>query len=120
MSESKKRSVNVKATYWIGGGEKPTFTIQFDDHSVEAARVGLPEGAKPVKPEPGDFSYSGMHDQGPLPELREGGDIAVLLGCAQHGKTFNDEFLTKAIQDEKKSREHQDDSHPTKRSKIES
>ena len=49
------------------------------------------------KPEPGDFSYRGLHDQGPLPALREGGNIAVLAGCVLEAKKFNDDFVTAEI-----------------------
>ena len=42
-----------------------------------------------------------MHDQGPLPALKEGGAMAVFMGCAQLAKDFNDDFLTKCIEEEK-------------------
>jgi hypothetical protein len=42
-----------------------------------------------------------MHDQGPLPELKEGGPIALLIGCVDAAKAFNNDFLTKAIETEK-------------------
>jgi hypothetical protein len=73
-----------------------------------------------TKPEAGDDSYSGMHDQGPLPALREGGDIALLVGCANKGKEFNDDFLTKAIQEERKAQGNNDNEerHPIKRAKT--
>ena len=61
-----------------------------------------------------------MHDQGPLPELHEGLQTAVLLGCVKQGKDFNDEFLSKAIQEEKTTKEKQEESHPIKRAKTES
>jgi hypothetical protein len=72
-----------------------------------------------TKPEAGDDRYSGMHDQGPLPDLREGGSIALLVGCVKKGKEFNDEYLTKVIQEESKVQENQEESHPTKRPKTE-
>lgn len=43
-----------------------------------------------------------MHDQGELPPLKEGGDMAVLIGCVEKAREFNDEFLTAAIQEEKR------------------
>jgi hypothetical protein len=48
-----------------------------------------------------------MHDQGELPPLREGGDIAVLIGCVEKAKEFNDEFRKEAIKKEKKKGRHQ-------------
>lgn len=53
------------------------------------------------QPQPGDDTYSGMHDQGPLPEMKEGGPMALLIGCVDAAKTFNNDFLTTAIQTEK-------------------
>jgi hypothetical protein len=50
-----------------------------------------------------------MHDQGPLPELKEGGPLALLIGCADAAKTFNNDFLTKAIQTEKKMQQSSSD-----------
>ena len=54
-----------------------------------------------LQPQAGSFAYSGMHDQGPLPPPREGGAMATLIACVQEAKNFNDEFLTKIIEEEK-------------------
>ncbi|KAG7354595.1 hypothetical protein IV203_003951 [Nitzschia inconspicua] len=56
---------------------------------------------KPVAPQPGDYSYSGMHDQGPLPDLKQGGPMALLLGCVEGAKEYNNSFLTTLIEEEK-------------------
>jgi hypothetical protein len=45
-----------------------------------------------------------MHDHGPLPVLREGGDIALLIGCVDLTKQCSDEFLTSVIKEEKTAR----------------
>ena len=50
---------------------------------------------------PGDDTYSGMHDQGPLPTLKEGGPLAILLGACYDAKSFNDEFMTQQINNSK-------------------
>jgi hypothetical protein len=42
-----------------------------------------------------------MHDQGPLPPLKEGGPIAFLMGCVGLAKEHSDDFLTKRIEEEK-------------------
>jgi hypothetical protein len=57
-----------------------------------------------------------MHDQGPLPEPKEGGYMAALLGCVRAGKEFNDAFLTEMIQEEKKHKQSEelDVVHPKK------
>ena len=56
-------------------------------------------------PEPGDVSYSGMHDQGPLPRLNEErGPMSLLLNATHAAKTFNDQFMTKMIQKEKEKK----------------
>ena len=55
-----------------------------------------------LQPKPGDVSYSGMHDQGPLPRLNEErGPMSALLNATHAAKTFNDQFMTKIIQKEK-------------------
>lgn len=46
-----------------------------------------------------------MHDQGPLPALKEGGPIAFLIGCTRLAKEHNDAFLTKCIEHEKEQKE---------------
>ena len=53
------------------------------------------------KPEPGDYSYSGMHDQGPLPELKEGGQFAQIIGLVNAAKKASDAYLTEVIEKEK-------------------
>jgi hypothetical protein len=114
----KNRSVYIKTTYWIAGDNPQTRTERFDPSNVQAARVGLPLGTEPVKPEAGDFSYSGMHDQGPLPPSREGGDVAVLIGCAEKAKKFNDEYMTLVIKGEKKQKAQEENGHPIKKTKT--
>mmetsp|Transcript_607 Transcript_607/g.963 ORF Transcript_607/g.963 Transcript_607/m.963 type:complete len:139 (+) Transcript_607:44-460(+) len=136
MDNKRSRSsiIGVSAKYWIAGGshdeerphpqQNPTISRTFDasNTSHESVRVGLPEGSKPVKPQPGDDTYSGMHDQGPLPELKEGGTTAVLLGCVKAAKEFNDHFLTERIQEENKHKQSEMEAKtqvPSKRSKTE-
>ena len=103
---SVNNQVSVSVSYWINGGsEHPpqqhkTFS---QEQGIQPARLGLPEGQVPVKPEAGAYDYSGMHDQGPLIPPREGGEMAQLIGCVQAAKQFNDEYLTQVIEDEKKS-----------------
>ncbi|KAG7342829.1 hypothetical protein IV203_020773 [Nitzschia inconspicua] len=66
--------------------------------------VGLEKGTKPVAPQPGDYFYSGMHDQGPLPDLKQGGPMALLLGCVEGAKEYNNSFLTTLIEVEKEQK----------------
>lgn len=66
------------------------------------------------QPQPGDYSYSGLHDAGSLPLPREQGPMAQLIACVQQAKTTNDEYLTRVIQ-----QENQDKSHPSKKAKTE-
>ena len=42
-----------------------------------------------------------MHDHGPLPAPRAGGDFALLIGCVEATKKCSDEFLTDIIKKEK-------------------
>ena len=53
------------------------------------------------KPEPGDYSYSGMHDHGPLPPPKEGGQFAQIIGLVSAAKKASDEYLTAVIEKEK-------------------
>ncbi len=93
----------------------------FDASNCEPATLGLSEGRTPTKvrdfgcmgnkrylsshiqsqPDAGDYSYSGMHDHGPLPPPIEGGDVALLIGCVDAAKRCSDEFLTNVIKKEK-------------------
>mmetsp|Transcript_17335 Transcript_17335/g.39868 ORF Transcript_17335/g.39868 Transcript_17335/m.39868 type:complete len:148 (-) Transcript_17335:259-702(-) len=105
------RVVGIKATYTICGNDETTATTSqnFDasNSNISESRVGLPVGVEPVKPQPGDEAYSGMHDHGPLPELKEGGSVAFLIGCAKMAKQYNNDFLTECIEKEKKSKQQQ-------------
>jgi hypothetical protein len=51
-----------------------------------------------LQPLAGDFSYSGVHDHGQLPDLRQGGPMALLIACVEQAKQKNDSFLTAEIQ----------------------
>ena len=57
-----------------------------------------------------------MHDQGPLPDLKEGGPLTLLTGCVKVAKAYNDEFLTKCIIAENENN-NKHDPQPNKRSK---
>ena len=61
-------------------------------------------GTHYYQPEAGSYTYSGMHDQGPLPPPKEGGPMATLIGCVQQAKRDNDKYLTEIIEHEKKQR----------------
>ena len=56
------------------------------------------------KPEPGDYSYSGMHDHGPLPAPKEGGQFAQMIGLVSAAKKASDEYLTQIIEKEKEAK----------------
>ncbi|KAG7374829.1 hypothetical protein IV203_013924 [Nitzschia inconspicua] len=76
----------------------------FNASNTAEGIVGLEKGAKPVAPQPGDYSYSGMHDQGPLPDLKQGGPMALLLRCVEGAKEYNNSFLTTLIEEEKEQK----------------
>ena len=53
------------------------------------------------QPQPGDYTYSGMHDHGPLPLPKEGGQFAQLIGFVNAAKKASDRYLTELIEREK-------------------
>jgi hypothetical protein len=73
----------------------------FDASNCPAATIGLPPSVVPVKPNPGDYSYSGMHDHGPLPFPKEGGQFAQIIGFVDAAKKASDKYLTEVIEKEK-------------------
>jgi hypothetical protein len=148
MTEEGSRGVHVRATYWIRDFESPVSSSPEDpptriqgfgsipsipndtggsgDASYETVeeplRIGLPEGVQPEKRPAGDDSYCGLHDQGPLPPLKEGGPMAVLLACTQRAKKFNDDYLTNAMAAQRKAHEGASGSTfmPLKKPKVDS
>jgi hypothetical protein len=79
-----------------------TITKQyFDAYNCNPAIIGLPHGIEPTKPEPGDYSYSGMHDHGSLPAPKEGGQFAQIIGLVSAAKKASDAYLTDLIEREK-------------------
>jgi hypothetical protein len=56
-----------------------------------------------LKPQPGDFTYSGMHDSGPLVPPKEGGYMAQLLSYVQAAKNLNDQYMTNIIDNNEKN-----------------
>jgi hypothetical protein len=80
-----------------------TTTRSFDPSNTKGVGVGLATASgRTTPPLPGDYSYSGVHDQGPLPVLKQGGPMALLLGCAGTAKEFNNSFITTLIEEERK------------------
>jgi hypothetical protein len=73
----------------------------FDASNCPAAIVGLHPSVEPVKPDPGDYSYSGMHDHGPLPPPTEGGQFAQIIGFVNAAKNASDAYLSDVIEKEK-------------------
>ena len=73
----------------------------FDASNCPAASIGLPPSVEPVKPDPGDYSYSGMHDHGPLPLPTEGSQFAQIIGFVDAAKKASDKYLTEVIEKEK-------------------
>ncbi|KAL7475299.1 hypothetical protein ACHAW6_001220 [Cyclotella cf. meneghiniana] len=72
----------------------------FDYTIIPPTVIGLK--GEPVKPKPGDYTYSGMHDHGPLPKPKEGGAFAILIGLCEAAKQSSDRYLTVVIEQETK------------------
>jgi hypothetical protein len=95
---------NTKDITGLGYTESSAVTITkqlFDASNCNPAIIGLPHGIEPTKPEPGDYSYSGMHDHGPLPAPKEGGQFAQIIGLVSAAKKASDAYLTELIEREK-------------------
>jgi len=73
----------------------------FDSSNVSTATVGLAQGESATKAVPGSYAYTGMHDHGPFQPPKEGGPIALLIGCANEAQKASDKFLTEIIEREK-------------------
>jgi hypothetical protein len=59
------------------------------------------------QPDAGDYSYSGMHDHGTLPKLKEGGEFSRMIGLVNEARKHSDELLTRIIKEEQtKGRKH--------------
>ncbi|GAX14957.1 hypothetical protein FisN_12Lh342 [Fistulifera solaris] len=101
---------SVKATYWINGEQTEQRT--WDASNTSHAVVGLlPEQDAAERPEPGEFRYSGRHDGGVLPPPKDGGPMALMIGCVQEAKNANDEYLTSVIDKEKDEIPHKKSKH---------
>jgi len=118
------RPIGINTTYIINGnnGTATRTSETFDASRSDAfeERVGLPIGDEPVKSQPGDDTYSGMHDQGPLLPLKEGGPIAFLIGCVGLAKDHNDNFLTKRIEEEKTNKQKNKEQRPQQQERNQS
>ena len=117
---------SVKVSYIVHGNQ--VAEKEFNSVNVETNRLGLPLGSVPVKvsgdyttvvstlpfstshsfdniyriePPPGDYSYSGVHDSGPLLPPKEGGLMADMISFVTKAKEFNDTFMTNIIEKEK-------------------
>lgn len=102
VAMSSSISINVRFSYPSTNSEDEGTIIEkiFDESNCEPARLGLRPGVEAVKPQGGDYSYSGMHDHGSLPPPKEGGDFAKLIGMVNEARKHSDEVLTKAINKE--------------------
>mmetsp|Transcript_24280 Transcript_24280/g.37419 ORF Transcript_24280/g.37419 Transcript_24280/m.37419 type:complete len:104 (-) Transcript_24280:388-699(-) len=92
-------AVSVQAQFTLPSPHQSPVEQKFDASNCKEAVIGKVDTSK--KLEPGDFSYSGMHDQGLLPAMKEGGPYALLIGCVDEAQKSSNELLTSIIQDEK-------------------
>jgi hypothetical protein len=75
-----------------------------------------------LQPDAGDYSYSGMHDHGALPKLKEGGDFSLMIGLANEARKHSDELLTRIIKEEqmdgRKHNTHRSDGIQKKKARV--
>eukprot|EP00567_Pseudictyota_dubia_P006453 CAMPEP_0197441294 /NCGR_PEP_ID=MMETSP1175-20131217/7600_1 /TAXON_ID=1003142 /ORGANISM="Triceratium dubium, Strain CCMP147" /LENGTH=144 /DNA_ID=CAMNT_0042971549 /DNA_START=17 /DNA_END=451 /DNA_ORIENTATION=- len=98
--------VSIVASFSIPGiveGGTVTKRHAFGNSCARTAVLGLAEGVEAVKPPPGSYVYSGVHDHGPMIPPREGGPFADLVGCAVAAKEASDSYLTGVIEAEQKN-----------------
>mmetsp|Transcript_23977 Transcript_23977/g.68916 ORF Transcript_23977/g.68916 Transcript_23977/m.68916 type:complete len:122 (+) Transcript_23977:123-488(+) len=99
--------MSIRQTFTIPqtkGAAAATATEQtFDASNVSPATVGLAPGESAAKAEPGSYAYTGMHDHGAFQSPKDGGPIALLIGCANEAQKASDKYLTEIIEREKKA-----------------
>lgn len=101
MSQSGDNKVSLSAKFSFPSGVSSEVEQSFDASNCKPAIIGLAPGVEAVKPKGGEYGYSGMHDHGPLPAPKEGGDFALLIDIVQQAKKNSDELLTRIINEEK-------------------
>ncbi len=95
--------ISIRAKFSLPDGE---CTEQVYDERNEncrkPARIGLAPDVPLSKPENGDYSYSGMHDHGPLyPPPKEGGIFAMMIRYVDEARKGSNQYLTQIIEKEK-------------------
>eukprot|EP00548_Thalassiothrix_antarctica_P008537 CAMPEP_0194139868 /NCGR_PEP_ID=MMETSP0152-20130528/9463_1 /TAXON_ID=1049557 /ORGANISM="Thalassiothrix antarctica, Strain L6-D1" /LENGTH=137 /DNA_ID=CAMNT_0038837849 /DNA_START=227 /DNA_END=637 /DNA_ORIENTATION=+ len=88
------KDVGIKATFILPDGT--TVVRKFD-----ASNTSIPKLGEASTPEIGSYDFTGRHDQDVLPEPKEGGPIAQLIGCVTATKNFSNQYLTDIIKKEK-------------------
>ena len=78
---------------------------KFDLSNCKIPTIG-PAGG-PMKLEAGDYSYSGMHDSGPLPPANEEGAYAQLIGCVEEAQRSSNEIMTDVMKNSAKNKKNQ-------------
>eukprot|EP00566_Odontella_aurita_P028821 CAMPEP_0113553364 /NCGR_PEP_ID=MMETSP0015_2-20120614/15573_1 /TAXON_ID=2838 /ORGANISM="Odontella" /LENGTH=144 /DNA_ID=CAMNT_0000454427 /DNA_START=15 /DNA_END=449 /DNA_ORIENTATION=- /assembly_acc=CAM_ASM_000160 len=92
-------ALSIVASFSLPGGLSDNQI--FDLSNTKEAALGLPDGVDAVKPPPGSYTYSGMHDHGPMIPPKEGGGVAALVGFANAARKASDKYLTEIIEEEK-------------------
>lgn len=116
-TQSTPGKVSLHATFSFPSGISTDVEHILDETNCQPSVIGLPQGMEPVKPQGGDYKYSGLHDHDVLPKPKEGGDFALLIGIVQEAKKKSDELLTRIIKEETKNKSQ--DGRNTKKQKTE-
>ena len=99
-------NVSIKAKFSLPDGECVEQVYdERNEHCRKPARIGLASDVPLSKPENGDYSYSGMHDHGPLyPPPKEGGVFAMMIRFVDEARKGSNNYLTQIIEKEKLQR----------------
>ncbi|GAB5031149.1 Hypothetical protein NocV09_00500200 [Nannochloropsis oceanica] len=114
--DRKVATVGVQATFYVQAPhanqpiETHAFSCLMPSSQIAPCTTALPlKDADVPAYEPGSSTYSGRHDGGLLPPLRQGGVWGAMIQAVAGAKADSDEFLTGVIGGERGREEEQEE-----------